>query len=145
MLPIIFEINEYSGDPFSSFCNPPFGPHPSTLKQYIPQLSTTAATAKIWMGTTGRTVSLHLHHPLFLFYLWTVNSCPSLQTQPDLFSLFSHTCWHAMRFYFDSMLYIWWAICLSWLCVCVYIYLSNSTPCVVCPRGSSPPDMRRLI
>lgn len=69
MLPAFFKLltPEYSGDPFSSLCNPQFGPHPAVLNHYIPQPSTTAATAKIFMWNTGSTVSLRLHHPLLLF------------------------------------------------------------------------------
>lgn len=80
------------------------------------------------------------------FSLISVQLIPAHPSKPSpMFykSLFSHSYWHAVRFYFDFMLYIRWAIGLSWLSVC--IYLSNFTPCVACPRGSTPADMRRLI
>lgn len=68
-----------------------------------------------------RSGSIHLHHPICSFYLCRAKSCSSLQSQVSIQkSLFSGSYWHAMRFYYDSMVYIRWAIGLF---VCVYTWV----------------------
>lgn len=70
-----------------------------------------------------RSVILHLHHPVFLFISVQLNPAhPFKLSLVFKKSLFSHSYWHAVRFYYDSMVYIRWAIGLSWFFLCVYIF-----------------------
>lgn len=82
MLPVIFEISDSKifWEPILIFLQPTIWSSSNLFKTmyYIPQLSTTALYHKqIFVKNTGRIVSLHLHHPLFIFISQLILAHPS--------------------------------------------------------------------